>query len=440
MAGDLQGPVPKTCLTWDDVLMSTIHAPAAAVLPRFVTSALEEALTDTPIVVLQGARQVGKSTLAGVVAAGRPHRLLTLDDELARTAAREDPVSFLQRGGDGLLVIDEAQRVPELVLPLKAAVDRDRRPGRFLLTGSADLLRVRGVGDSLAGRAESVELLPLSQGELARRATAEDAVTWLMSGAPGAHAAPLDPRMPIRGGYPEAVRRPERRAAAWYDNYIRRLAEHDARELHQGGYADEVGRLLSLLAAGGMAELVKARLARGLGVSQTTVDAYLRMMRTMRLTVELPSWGRSARSRVIRKPKIALTDSGLSAHLAGVTSDSATLLGSREYYGAIVEQFVALELLKQREWSALRYELFHFRDQDGLEVDLVLELRDGRLLAIEVKSGQTVTAAAWRGLERFRAAHPDREVTGVVLHGGAEVAHLHGWLHVLPVTALWSHP
>ncbi len=410
------------------------------VLPRFASASVVAALEDTPVVVIQGARQVGKSTLAGLLAAVRPSVNITLDDEQSRLAAQHDPVSFLQQAGDRLLVIDEAQRAPELILPLKAAVDRDRRPGRFLLTGSADLLRVKGVGDSLAGRAESVELLPLSQGEIRRRGTPEDFVAAVVGGAWPAAGTPIDLAGVVQGGYPEAIRRPEPRAGRWFDNYTARLAEHDARELHQGGYAHQVGHLMSLLAAGGMAELVKARLARELAVSETTVDAYLRMMRTMRLTVELPAWGRSARGRVIRRSKVALTDTGLSARLAGFSVAKISAMGAREYAGSLVEQFVALELLKQRGWSREVFSLAHFRDHDGLEVDVVVELRDGRLIAIEVKSGQTITSRSWAGLARFRERFPDREVIGVVLHGGSQVSQLFGWLHLLPITSLWQHP
>jgi predicted AAA+ superfamily ATPase len=407
-------------------------------LPRFARAGVADALKDTPIVVIQGARQVGKSTLAAQFATGRSSVTATLDDELTRAAAADDPVSFLEQAGDGLLVIDEVQRSPGLILPLKAAVDRDRRPGRFLLTGSADLLHVKGVGDSLAGRAESVELLPLSQGELVRRAQPEDFVAMVLAGGWPRASAALDVSLVTRGGYPEVIRRNDARAGRWLDNYASRLAEHDARDLHQGGYADQVGRLMSLLASGGMSEVVKARLARELTISESTVDAYLRMIRTMRLVVELPAWGRSPRSRVIHRSKLALTDTGLSAHLAGFTRAKAENLGGREFLGSLVEQFVALELLKQRGWSSELFDLGHYRDQDGLEVDIVVELRDGRLIAIEVKSGQTITSRSWAGLQRFRERFADREVTAVVLHAGSQVTHLFGWLHVLPISTLWQ--
>ncbi len=409
--------------------------------PRFAREAVAGSLADTPIVVLQGARQVGKSTLAAAVAAEREGaRIVTLDDPTALAVAESDPAFFVGQAGGGLLVIDEAQRAPQLILPLKASVDRDRRPGRFLLTGSADLLQVRGVGDSLAGRAETVELKPLSQGERERRATPEDFVSWLLGGDLAQHSFDaLDPGVVVAGGYPEPLRRSPERARRWFHGYVGRLAEHDARDLHQGGYADHLRGLLTLVAAQGQQELVKARVARALDVSEASVDSYLRLARTMRLVESLPSWGRSLRGRVVRRPKVSLNDTGLAAALAGFGVAQAGSVGGREYYGSLVEQFVALELGRQQGWSATEYRLFHFRDLDGLEVDVLVETADGRLVIIAVKSSSTVTAKSWANLVKFRDRFPERDVTGVCLHAGDGVGRIDGWLHVLPITSLWRH-
>ncbi len=408
--------------------------------PRHASDTVREAMADTPVAIIQGARQVGKSTLATMLADNSPHVVsVTLDDPATLSVAQSDPVFFVEQAGDGLLVIDEAQRAPGLILPLKASVDQDRRPGRFLLTGSADLLQIKGVGDSLAGRAETIELMPLSQGELARRTTPEDFISWVVAGAPGTGFPALEPSSVVAGGYPEAVRRSPSRAARWFTAYVDRLADHDARDLQQGGYPDHMRTLLELIAAAGEAELVKAKLARTMGVSENTLEAYVRLATTMRLVTVLPSWTRSPRGRIARRPKVSLNDTGLSAQLAGFTSAHAQTVGGREFYGALTEQFVALELRKQATWSRLPVHLFHYRDHDGLEVDIIAELPDGQLIAIEVKSSRTVTDKTWAALERFRARHPDRSVTGVVLHGGTQVAHLHGWLHVLPMPSLWLH-
>ncbi|HMR48539.1 MAG TPA: DUF4143 domain-containing protein [Arachnia sp.] len=402
-------------------------------------NSLSEALSDTPVVILQGARQVGKSTLANQLAADRPSVVVTLDDPGVLAVAESDPAYFVSQARDGMLVIDEAQRAPGLILPLKAAVDRDRRPGKFLLTGSADVLQVKGVGDSLAGRAEAFELQPLSQGELQHRPVPEDFVSWLLSEPVLGEFDPLDPDVVVRGGYPEVQTRSPRRARDWFASYAGRLSDHDARELHGGGYADHLQALLAILAMGGQQEIVRARVARELGIAENTVDAYLRTAHTMRLLAAVPPWGRNLRARVARRPKTSLNDTGFAAALTGFTEAQALSLGGREYYGVLVEQFVTAQLHAQRGWSDQAYRIYHYRETDGLEVDVVLELADGRLVAIEVKSASEVVPKAWRNLERFRERFAEREVVGVCFHAGPRAWRVRGWLNLLPVTSLWQH-
>ncbi len=407
--------------------------------PRHLERPLVEALSDTPIVVLQGARQVGKSTLAAHLATRRPAVLVTLDDPVTLAVAESDPGFFVSQASDRLVIIDEAQRAPGLILPLKASVDRDRRPGRFLLTGSADLLQVEGVGDSLAGRAETFELAPLSQGELARRENPEDFVAWLLTTPEFQDFEALDPALVVAGGYPEVQMRSLRRSRAWFESYALRLAGHDARDLRGGGFPDHLSRLLALVAAGPQQEVVRVRLARDLGVSENTAETYLRTATTMRLVTTLQPWGRNLRGRVTRRPKVSLNDTGFAAGLTTFSESHAMTIGGREYFGALVEQFAAVELQKQRAWSSESYRTYHYRDTDGLEVDQVIELADGRLLAVEVKAAIEVTAKSWRNLERFHSRFADREVIGVCLYGGTHSWRVHDWLSVLPITALWQH-
>lgn len=411
--------------------------------PRFSATLLEEIRSDTSVVVIQGARQVGKSTLTQMSSEATSTTFVTLDDPATLEYAVVDPIRFLQQRQGKTLVIDEIQRAPSLILPLKAEVDRDRKPGRFILTGSADLLTTPGVGDSLAGRAETLHLGPLSQGEILRRPSPEDFVSTILnrSGAlrevtPSALATDAV----TTGGYPLVVSRTPRRQVAWFNSYVERLATHDAAEIAEGKYAAHFTRLIRTIAADGLSELVQVKVARTLDISPTTLSAYLDLMARMHLFVEIPSWGRSIHSRTVRRPKVALCDTGLSAALAGFTPADANQVGGREYFGALVEQFVALELLKQRTWSEVPFDLFHYRDRDGLEVDLVAETRDGRLVAIEVKTSMTPTKQHWGNLERFRERFKDRQITGVLLHGGTHTATMHEWLHILPVPALWSVP
>jgi len=281
-------------------------------------------------------------------------------------------------------------------------------------------------------------MLPLSQGELARRSGPEDFVAWLARGDEPRTLPPLDPAVVIRGGFPEPTRRSEPRARVWFTSYIDRLADHDARELSQGGYADQIGALLRLLAAQGQSELVTAKMARLLGAAESTVAAYLRLAVAMRLVVQFPSWSHAVRGRVVRRPKACLTDTGLAAAMTAFTAPMASSPGGREYFGALAEQFVALELTKQRTWARVPFDLYHFRDRDGLEVDLVAETGDGALIAIEIKTTRTLTPRLWANLAAFRDRVADRHVTGVLLHGGDSAARLHGWLHVLPIATVWQ--
>lgn len=407
---------------------------------RFAESPVLEAMADTPVVVIQGARQVGKSTLVHHLSNELSSvRSFTLDDPATLAIARSDPSFFVDQNPDGVLVIDEAQRAPELILPIKASVDRDRRPGRFLLTGSADLLQVKGSGDSLAGRAETIELWPFSQGELGRRKAREDFVTWILTRPDLAPSTRLAPDILTKGGYPEITKRTPARALRWFDSYITRLASHDARDLTGGGFPDHLATMLRIIAAGGQGELVKAKLAREIGISESAVSSYLRLAVDMRLVYTLPSWGRSPRGRITRRQKVGLNDTGLAAALSAFSPAQSLTVGGREQYGNLVEQFVALELAKQRTWSQQTFDIYHFRHLDGLEVDLVIELHDGRLIAIEVKSTTSPTQRAWDNLIRFREAFAEREIIGVCLHAGETSARINGWLDILPISMLWQH-
>ncbi|MDR1825539.1 MAG: DUF4143 domain-containing protein [Bifidobacteriaceae bacterium] len=414
--------------------------PSDPIIPRFALAAAEAALADTPVVAIQGARQVGKSTLVQTIANSRNATVVTLDDPLTRAVALEDPNAVIGLGTGGLLAIDEAQRAPGLILPLKANVDANHQPGRFLLTGSSDLLRLKGVGDSLAGRAETISLMPFSQGELTRRETPEDFVTWLLSDPTHGRLFPaLEPEAVVKGGFPPACARSETRAKKWLREYAIRLAGHDAAELQERGYPDQLGAMLQYLAAAGHAELVKAHLARHLGVAESTVAIYWRLLKAMHLVQEYPAWNRAPLRRLAHRPKACLLDTGLAAALTGFTSSQAKTPGGREFYGNLVEQFVALELTKQSAWSRTPHGVFHYRELDGLEADLFLETDDGHLIAIEVKATTTPIPKHWKNLIAIKERLPERQVTGVLLHTGSSSARLHGWLHVLPVTSLWHH-
>lgn len=420
-------------------------------VPRHGVSVAKEVLADTPLLVVQGARQVGKSTLLQQATRGMRAHHVTLDNPTALSAAQADPVGFISQEPGRLLVVDEAQRAPGLALALKEAIDIDRRPGRFAITGSADLLSLPGIADSLAGRAESIRVHTLSQGEIEQRATPEDWVAWILDLVDGAHKLPqtVQPREEtreaiLRGGYPEPLKRSTNRAAdRWFASYSERLALHDAKHLEgKGQFSSVLEPLLRILASEGSAELVKAKIARQLGIAESTLTDHLALAKAMYLIDELPAWGRAFSTRAVRRPKIAVSDTGFASSLSGFTVEKSRLVGGMEHFGALVEAFAAGELRKQQEWSRERYRLYHYRERTE-EVDIVIELADGRLILVEVKAAVGVDKRAWRHLESLSEKLEDRVVVSVVLFLGDQALtakHAHGTVYLLPVSTLWRHP
>jgi uncharacterized protein len=409
---------------------------------RFAQDLVEETLSDTPITVLQGARQVGKSTLVRKVLAGREATFLSLDAAPTYNAAKADPDGFV-RQTTGLLGIDEVQRVPELVRAMKDAVEEDRRPGRFLITGSANLLDLRGTQESLAGRAETVVLYGLSRGEIEGRR--EDFVDRLMAG----DAKALQGRrttltrenylaMICAGSYPEPLGRSGRRRNAWFDNYLQRIVSRDARDVSRLSHLDLLPTLIRLLAASNAGELVKARVARDAGIPETSLHSYVDLLETLYLIQQIPAWGNNLTRRVTGRPKVSLLDTGLAARLNNVTPVAMQPGVLSEAAGGMFEAFVAGELRRQLVWSETDARLAHFRDTDGLEVDLVLEDSGRRVAGVEVKAARTVTKREFRGLEFLRDKLGDRFTLGVLLYTGPDVLPFGDRLWALPVAALWS--
>lgn len=403
--------------------------------PRVLTQPLEEALADTPVVVVAGPRQSGKSTLVAHLVTERDGTWLSLDDAATLDVARTDPVGFVS-GRAGLVAIDEAQRVPELLLAIKAEVDRDRRPGRFLLTGSTRLLGAPHLADSLAGRMEQLTLWPFTQGELAGtsprlvdRAFAAE-FTGLAT-TPTTRADALD--RATSGGFLPALGRSGHRRSAWYDSYVAGVIDREVRAVTDATYLRELPRLLRLVAARTAGELNVTDLARDIGLSRPTTDSYLAHLEAVFLIQAVPAWSTNLTSRVVRRPKLVVADSGLAARLLGgrVGRDA-------ELAGRLLETFVAGELRAQAEWSHTRPALFHFRDRDGAEVDLLLEGGDGRIVGIEVKAGATVRAGDLKGLRLLEQRFGDDFAAGVVLCAGDQVRHLGGRIWTLPYSALWT--
>ena len=407
-------------------------------IPRHSIVGLREALGDTPVVYLQGARQTGKSTLAKSFAEQRSASYLTLDTAAVLAAATDDPDGFVA-GLPRPAVIDEAQRAPALALAIKAAVDADRRPGQFLLTGSASVMSLPELAESLAGRMELHTLWPLSQGEIEGvRETFVDRLfeaDMSLATVPNAEGEAVD-RL-CAGGYPEARgRRSGRRRGAWYDAYIDAILQRDVRELANIDRLLDMPRLLGLLATRTGQLINHADLARTLGLPQTTLKRYMALLEATFLVRRLPAWFTNVGKRLVKAPKLMLVDTGLLAHL--LDADAARLRRDRTLLGRVLENFVAMEVVKQLSWSERRCRLFHFRTEGGAEVDLVIEARDGRLVGVEVKSTATLRSQHFNGLKALAEQAGDRFAHGVAVYLGTEVVPFGPNLHGLPLGQVWA--
>lgn len=406
-------------------------------LVRRADQLITEALGDTRVVLINGARQAGKTTLARTIASGVSEALVrTLDAPEMLKAAELDPTGFVEH--DGLLVLDEIQRAPGLFLPIKATVDRDTRPGRFLLTGSSQVLALKGLPDALPGRMEIVELWPLSQGEIDQQPDGFiDAI--FANGLHITHTSQLRRRdyfdRIVRGGFPEAVRRTNRRRPAFFTSYIRTLIERDVREISAISKLGELHRLLVLLARHTANAIRAGSLAGDVGLPMSTVQRYVDLLAQIYLITEIPAWSSGQTRRTVGAAKLAIVDSGIACHLLG--QDASQLGEPTGAGGAMVENFVLMELARQLTWSETRAELFHFRTKDQIEVDAVLESADGRVVGIEVKASSTVRRDDWRGLRHLAERLGDRFVAGLLLYTGEQTLPFGERFRAMPIDALW---
>jgi predicted AAA+ superfamily ATPase len=411
-------------------------------IDRHIRGRVLEALADTRIVVLQGARQVGKTTLVLDIIGELGGHLVTFDDALTRAAAEADPVGFLTQNPEGLLAIDEIQRVPDLVLALKLVVDRDPRPGRFLLTGSANLLRLPAAEDSLAGRAETVELHGFSQGEL--RGHVERFLDRLLRGDRFLdHTSDLNRHDYLErataGTYPEALSRPSgRRRNQWLDNYLARIVERDAADVSTLQRLADLPLVLRVLAAQNGQELNVTDVSSESGIPATTLGRLLDLLETLYLIQRIPAWSTNLSNRPVSRPKVALLDTGLAARLVNVSATGAAPDTAGAFAGYLLEGFVAGELRRQRTWSEESVQVSHFRDRSAGEVDLILETADGRVAGIEVKSTTQVGRKDVKWLAQLRDRLGKRFVGGVVLHTGPTAAPFGDRITAVPMDVLWT--
>ena len=368
--------------------------------PRFGKQRIQDALEDTRVVMITGPRQSGKTTLAREISS-KDMPFLTLDDATQLDAARSDPVGFL-RGFDRA-IIDEVQRAPELLLAIKAEVDRNKQPGRFLLTGSANLMTLPKVADSLAGRMDIIRLLPLSQAEI-RNGTGQ----FLDNAFAGRVPVPGQPafgadlvNLVLTGGYAEAMERKRwHRRQDWHLNYIDAIVQRDVRDIAQIEQLNQMPKLLRVLSEHAGQLVNYSGIGGALGMNHVTTQKYMGVFENLFLTDALRPWYTNKLKRLIKSSKLHFLDSGLLAALRGISPEQ--IAKDRTVFGAILETFVFGEVQKLASWSGQRCSFSHFRDKDGNEVDLVIENTRGEVVGIEVKASATVSSADFSGLKNPR--------------------------------------
>lgn len=404
--------------------------------PRFVKSRIEEALSDTRVVLISGPRQSGKTTLATDIASDKTP-LLTLDDATILRSAREDPVGFV-RGLDRA-VIDEIQRAPDLLLSIKNAVDEDKAPGRFLLTGSANLMTIPKVADSLAGRMEVIRLLPLSQAEIfGKKSTFIDRA--FAAQKPAAENFVLDDDLietVLSGGYPEALGRKRwARKQDWYHGYLEALVQRDVRDVAQIEQLAVMPRLLSILAEHSGQLVNYTGIGAALGLNHVTTQKYMRVFESIFLVHTLQPWFTNRLKRLTKSPKLHFLDAGLLAAMRDVSPD--TVQKDKTAFGPILETYVFSELRKIASWSEQRCSFSHYRDKDKNEVDIVLENRRGEIVGIEVKSSATVSGNDFAGMRKLAEACGDKFVQGMVLYDHDQLVPFADNMFAAPISCLWS--
>lgn len=409
-------------------------------IERSLRLQIREALRDTPVVMLVGPRQAGKSTLAESLSVdGPPPSYISFDDPAELASAQADPEGFVASLGDRV-VIDEAQRAPGIFLSIKASVDRDRRPGRFLLTGSANPLFVPVVADALVGRMEVLTLWPFSGVELAGRPDAAVADTLLAQRPQLPEAATSREELAARllqGGFPEVVQRhSDERRKAWFDNYLTTILERDVRAAADISRLAQLPAVLTAVALRSRGPINKSGLSQDLAVPVSSLDRYLTLLERVFVVQRLPAWHNRLQPRLVKSPKMLIADSGLFCQLLRL--DVSRLLAEPTVFGLALEAYVGSELLKAVSVGKGQTALMHYRTAKGVEVDFVLEGDGGRVAAVEVKASRSVEAADFRRFEQLRETLGPRFVRGVVFYTGERMLPFGDRFEAWPISMLWS--
>jgi predicted AAA+ superfamily ATPase len=408
---------------------------------RYIAKPIIDALKDTPVILINGARQTGKSTLCRqlVEAGSFDGQIMTMDDPTTLSAAQADPLGFLQNLSPHV-IIDEVQRAPELFLSIKKLVDDNRKGRRLILTGSADVMTLPQVADSLAGRIEIHDLWPLSQAEIHGKRSKFLDTLIAPDGRFQSHKNKWkDMIEAIRaGGYPEALQREtEGRKAKWFESYIDAVLQKDIKDLANIEGLTQIPNILQLIATRVGSTINLSDIARLSGVKNTTLQRYMALLEHVFLILKIPAWTPNIEGQFVKSPKIVLNDTGLLCHLRGESVDS--LMGNRTTAGAFLENFIVMEIIKLLSWSNLFLKAYHFSIHRSAEVDLVLEDRKKQLYGIEIKSTASVDQNDFKGLKRLAELAGKKFQRGIVLYGGEHMVGGFGEnLQAVPLSAVWS--
>lgn len=419
------------------------------IVARHLKPRIDEALKSFRVVVLHGARQCGKSTLARLVAEQRGGTYTSLDDDAARQAALADPQGFLLDQGHPLIVDEIQLGGDRVVRAIKQVVDADPAPGRFLLTGSTNFLTVPSISESLAGRVRLLRLWPLSQAELGGTAPFPVESWFNLSGEGRDRPRPARKvRLPrrdymevvCRGGYPEALALSGELRRDWFESYVETVIERDVVALGDLRRRSALPMLVEWVAASTGSELNAQSVAGRLGIDRATLGSYLAWMETVFLVHRLPSWARSPSARPVRRPKIHITDTGVAAGLLGLDADALTV-PTAPATGPLLETFVVNEIARAVASSSTRLRLHHYRDHQGHEVDLVIERADGAVVAVEIKATSSPSVDQLRHVawlrDRLDSASPGAFCAGILLHTGNQEFTVGDRLHICPIDTLW---
>ncbi len=403
---------------------------------RIVENRVREALSDTPAVLIVGPRRVGKTTLVRKLSETE-RSYVTLDDQTTLDAARTDPVGFVRELDKA--VIDEIQRAPELLLAIKKSIDDDYRPGRFLLTGSANVLTLPRIADSLAGRMETLHMLPLARVEVSGRTSSF--LERIFSGQLGRHKDAIVGddliKLVLMGGFPEAIsRKNERRRQDWARSYLTSVLTRDLRDIAEVDRLTELPKFVRLLAQHSGQLVNYSQFGCSINVNHKTSQRYVSLLEKIFLIATLQPWYTNAVKRIIKTPKLHFLDSGLLCTSRGLTFDR--IKAHRTEFGGVLETFVFAEIMKLMTGSTLRLTPYHFRDQERHEVDVVLERDDGMIVGIEVKASATVSANDFSGLRTLSDACKDKFAFGVVLYDSGDLIPFGDKLAAAPLSCLWD--